>query len=234
MKTVRTIFWVGVVAVCAFVFFNIRLFSIPSGSMVPTVRIGDYVLVWKMRYGWSKHSFPFSPNLFSGRIWPAEPERGDVVVFKDPRDNRTDYIKRVIGLPGDRVQMRDGRLVLNGAVVAREPSGTEPMQDAFGQRIDAPAYRETLGTMQHQIVESEGDTGPLDNTEEFVVPAGQYFVMGDNRDNSADSRGSNGFHAIPFENLIGKVEYVLFSIKPEEEGQPPAPDFGNRFLIPVQ
>ena len=106
MTIVKRLIWIGLLVVVAFVFFNIRLFSIPSGSMVPTVRVGDYVLVWKMRYGWSKYSLPFSPELFSGRIWPAEPARGDVIVFKDPRDSATDYIKRVVGLPGDRVRMQ--------------------------------------------------------------------------------------------------------------------------------
>ena len=234
MTIVKRLIWIGLLVVVAFVFFNIRLFSIPSGSMVPTVRVGDYVLVWKMRYGWSKYSLPFSPELFSGRIWPAEPARGDVIVFKDPRDSATDYIKRVVGLPGDRVRMQDGRLMINGRLVAREPIGTEPMMDAFGRVTDVSIYRETLGAVQHDIAERDGDSGSLDNTQEFVVPDGQYFAMGDNRDNSNDSRSPTGVGFVPFDNLIGKVEYVLFSIPPDRNDPEAVSPQGGRFLIPVR
>jgi len=234
MAIVKRVIWIGIILAGVFVLFNIRLFSIPSGSMVPTVRVGDYVLVWKLPYGWSKYSFPFSPNLFSGRIWPGEPARGDVIVFKDPRDNVTDYIKRVIGLPGDHLRMQDGRLMINSVLVTREPIGTEPMMDAFGRVTDVSIYRETLGGVQHNIAERDGDSGMLDNTQEFVVPAGQYFVMGDNRDNSNDSRSPTGVGFVPFENLIGKVEYVLFSIPPDRNDPEASPDLGARILIPVR
>jgi signal peptidase I len=196
--------------------FLFQPFNIPSGSMIPTLLIGDYLFVSKYAYGYSDHSLPFSPHLFSGRILASPPKRGDVVVFKLPRDGQTDYIKRVIGLPGDKVQMKDGRLYINGEIVPREPISKAHTEDFYGRETDVPTYRETLpGGVSHTIIEIQGDTGFNDNTGVFEVPDGSYFMMGDNRDNSTDSRvapdqGGVGF--VPFENLVGRAELIFFSV----------------------
>ena len=187
-------------------------FNIPSGSLIPTLLIGDYLFVSKYTYGYSKHSMPFSPPLFQGRVWAAEPKRGDIAVFKLPSDNSTDYIKRVIGLPGDRIQMIDGVLHINNQPVKRERIADFVTTDAWGRATNAIRYRETLPNgVSHQIIEREGDTGTFDNTPVFAVPAGHFFMMGDNRDNSLDSRDrSVGY--VPFENFVGRAEIIFFSI----------------------
>ncbi|MDE2363789.1 MAG: signal peptidase I [Hyphomicrobiales bacterium] len=196
-------------------------FNIPSGSMIPTLDIGDFVFVSKYSYGYSRYSIPFGPNLFSGRIFASQPRRGDVVVFKLPRDTSQDYIKRVIGLPGDRIQMIKGRLYINGQMVPREPIADVVTEDRFGHSAKVPTYRETLpGGVSHTIVEIEGDTGFNDNTGVFEVPAGNYFMMGDNRDNSSDSRISpdlGGVGFVPFENLVGPARMIYFSVKEGDE-----------------
>jgi signal peptidase I len=185
-------------------------FNIPSGSMVPTLLIGDYLFVSKFSYGYSRYSLPLGLPLISGRILFTPPQRGDVAVFKLPRDNSTDYIKRVIGLPGDRIQMKEGRLYINGEMVKRER-----IEDYVDPEIRRPVlqYIETLPNgVRHRILESQGDNGPLDNTREFVVPPGRYFMMGDNRDNSSDSRDPNGgVGYVPAENLVGRAEFLFFS-----------------------
>jgi len=182
-------------------------FNIPSGSMKPTLLIGDYLFVSKFSYGYSKHSFPWSFPPFEGRVLGAEPERGDVVVFKTPADNRTDYIKRVIGLPGDRIQVLQGRLYINEQEVPREFLGEGP-ESCGGGKVQA--FRETLpGGRQHEIWECS-DSASYDNTKVFTVPPDHFFMMGDNRDNSQDSRTpAVGF--VPFENLIGRAEFLFFS-----------------------
>lgn len=210
---------VKTVVIALLIAFGIRTiafepFNIPSGSMIPTLLIGDYLFVSKYSYGYSTYSLPYGVRLFSGRIFGREPERGDVVVFKLPRDNKTDYIKRLVGLPGDRVQMRDGILHLNGAPVKRERVEDFFERDgAFARRV--PQYVETLPNgRSHRILEERGDNGEVDNTAEFVVPARHYFAMGDNRDNSLDSRVPQeryGVGFIPAENLVGRAEILFFS-----------------------
>ena len=183
-------------------------FNIPSGSMVPTLLVGDYLFVSKFSYGYSSHSLPWSLPLVPGRVFFQEPARGDVVVFKLPRDNETDYIKRIIGLPGDRVQVLRGIVHLNGEPVMRVPIAN--YNSGFRLNKSVRQYVETLPNgRRHRMIEAEGDTGPNDDTQVFTVPAGHYFAMGDNRDNSSDSRSTVGF--IPAVNLIGRAEFLFFS-----------------------
>ena len=197
-------------------------FNIPSGSLIPTLLIGDYLFVSKYSYGYSKHSMPFAPPIMSGRILASEPKRGDIAVFKLPRDGSTDYIKRVVGMPGDKVQMVQGRLVINGQVVPREPVEKIVTRNAFGREAPVATYRETLpGGTSHIIIERDGDTGYYDNTKVFEVPAGHYFMMGDNRDNSTDSRvgaDEGGVGPVPFENFVGRAEIIFFSVDEGEAG----------------
>ncbi len=198
---VRTIVYAVLIALFVRT-FAYEPFNIPSGSMLPTLLVGDYLFVSKFSYGYSRHSLPLSLPLIPGRVLVTEPERGDVAVFKLPTDGKTDYIKRIVGLPGDEIQMRGGRLYINGTLVERTR-----VEDVDGDI----RYIETLpGGRQHYIIESSGDHGQFDNTRLFKVPPRHYFAMGDNRDNSLDSRASVGF--IPLENLIGRAEFLFFSV----------------------
>src|SRR5687768_12273166 len=188
-------------------------FNIPSGSMEPTLLIGDYLFVSKFSYGYSRYSFPIDLSFIDGRIWEDAPERGDVVVFRPPREPGTDYIKRVIGLPGDRIQMRDGVLYLTDEPVEREPAGEWEGEGRFGATTAIRQYRETLPNGVSYITLDMTENGAGDNTRVFEVPAGHYFLMGDNRDNSQDSRfvdGPVGF--VPLENIVGRAEIIFFSV----------------------
>lgn len=208
--TARTIFYALLIALFIRAFF-FQPFNIPSGSMISTLLIGDYLFVSKYAYGYSRHSLPFSPNLFSGRIFAGAPERGDVVVFKTPADGRTDFIKRVVGLPGDRIQMVDGVLHINGSAVKRERIGEYLDRDRHGNVRRHTQYRETLPNgVSHNTLDST-PAGLLDDTQEFRVPEGHYFMMGDNRDNSSDSRRINDVGYVPAENLVGRAEILFFS-----------------------
>lgn len=210
LELVKTVVYAVLIAavVRSFLF---EPFSIPSGSMIPTLLVGDYLFVSKYSYGFSRYSLPFGLPLFSGRVFASPPERGDVVVFKLPTDNTTDYIKRVIGLPGDRIQMINGILHINGAAVGRQPNG----EYAVGNGIVKQVYHrfiETLpGGRRHAIIELS-DSGPLDDTNIYTVPEGHYFMMGDNRDSSRDSRFLGEVGYVPFENLIGRAEIIFFSV----------------------
>jgi len=183
----KTLIWAVVIAIVVRT-FAFEPFNIPSGSMIPTLLVGDYLFVSKTSYGYSKYSFPWGLAPFEGRVWEGAPKRGDVVVFRPPGETQTDFIKRVIGLPGDRVQVKEGRLYINDQEVERKR--IEDFQYAEGT-TDSPVaqYMETLpGGVTHRIIETQGDGGNLDNTPVYVVPQGDYFMMGDNRDNSNDSR----------------------------------------------
>ncbi|HWL47254.1 MAG TPA: signal peptidase I [Sphingomonadaceae bacterium] len=210
-------------------------FSIPSESMLPRLLVGDYLFVAKWPYGWSRHSFPYSLAPIPGRIWGADPARGDVVVFKNPADNRTDYIKRLIGLPGDLIQMRHGQIILNGVAIPKvriadfvEPvtpnSPCKPLpgtairleQGADGRRYCRyPRFRETLPNGKSYEVLDIADMAGADNTRIYLVPEGHYFLMGDNRDRSADSRfparpgGAIGM--VPAEDLVGRAIVTFWS-----------------------
>ena len=207
-ETVSTVVYTLLIALVIRTFL-FEPFNIPSGSMIPTLLVGDYLFVSKYSYGYSRHSVPFSLIPFSGRIFMSEPERGDVIVFKLPSNNKTDYIKRLIGLPGDTVRMQDGRLFINGQLIERQKREDYVYRDTEGSVRRPTLYTEPLpGSVSHDILE-EGDNRRLDNTHEFVVPPGHYFMMGDNRDNSVDSRADVGF--VPAENLVGRAEFLFFS-----------------------
>ena len=189
-------------------------FNIPSGSLIPTLLIGDYLFVSKYSYGYSKHSIPFSPPLFSGRIFGSEPKRGDIAVFKLPKDNSTDYIKRVIGLPGDKIQVIGGVLHINGQPVQRERVEDYKTTDLYGrtdQRCRSTRRRFPDG-VTHFVIERDNDRGYWDNTNVYTVQPGHFFMMGDNRDNSTDSRDEASVGQVPFENLVGRAEIIFFSI----------------------
>ncbi|HYZ33572.1 MAG TPA: signal peptidase I [Crenalkalicoccus sp.] len=209
----KTVLYAGLIAI------GIRTvafepFNIPSGSMIPTLLVGDYLFVSKYSYGYSRYSLPFGswlPSFGHGRIFGSLPQRGDVAVFKLPRDPSQDYIKRIVGLPGDRIQMKGGLLWINGAPVQRQPEGNYVVEERDAPRMTVREYKETLpGGRSHDIIE-QSDDGPLDNTQEYVVPPGNVFAMGDNRDNSLDSRVPSAVGFIPLENLVGRAEFIFFS-----------------------
>ena len=217
-ENIRTIVYAGLIAV------GIRTlayepFNIPSESMLPTLKIGDYLFVAKWAYGYSYHSLPLSgylPRLMHGRILERPVERGDVVVFKLPRDNATDYIKRIIGLPGDRIQMINGVLYLNGEAVKRERVDDFVEFERGGEIRRIPQYRETLKSGVSYLTLDMTPRGELDNTGVYVVPPAHYFAMGDNRDNSLDSRvdpnrDAKGVGYVPSENLVGRADLMFFS-----------------------
>jgi signal peptidase I len=192
--------------------FAFEPFNIPSGSMIPTLLVGDYLFVSKYAYGYSRYSLPFGLPLIPGRIFASPPKEGDVAVFKLPSDNKTDYIKRIVGLPGDKIQVIEGILHINGKAVSREPAGDYTISDGNGIVRRYHRYVETLPNgVKHFIIEIS-DTGPFDNTGVYTVPPGHYFAMGDNRDSSRDSRFLGEVGYIPFENLVGRAEFIFFSI----------------------
>ncbi len=205
-ETVKIVIQALLLAVIVRTFF-FQPFTIPSGSMIPNLLVGDYLFVSKYTYGYSKFSLPFSPDIMEGRVWSGEPERGQIAVFRLPGNTDIDYIKRVVGLPGDKIQMRDGRLYINGEGVQHENAGMYQHPDG-GPTV--PMFTETLPNgVSYNIIDtnrrSQGD-----NTGVFEVPAGHYFMMGDNRDNSLDSRFDVGY--VPLENFIGPARTIFFSV----------------------
>jgi len=209
-ETIRVIIHALILAVFVRLFL-FQPFNIPSGSMKSTLLVGDYLFVSKYSYGYSKYSFPFGFNYFNGRVWKGTPERGDVAVFRLPTNPAVDYIKRVIGLPGDRIQMRDGVLHINGKAIPKKQidefvDGT----DFYGNDNSIPRFRETLPNgVSYTVLDRDRTWG--DNTDVYLVPPGHYFMMGDNRDNSQDSRFQSYVGFVPLENFIGRAEILFFS-----------------------
>ncbi len=207
----KTIIMAILLAVLIRTFF-FEPFNIPSSSMKPTLLIGDYLFVSKTAYGYSKHSFPLSLAPIEGRIMASMPERGDIVVFKLPTNPRIDYIKRVIGLPGDTVQVAEGRLYLNGQAVTRQPNGLARVSNRAGHKKRMLEYIEVLPNGATYPIYQERDDAQYDNTRAFKVPPGHVFVMGDNRDNSQDSRVQDLVGYVPVENIVGRADFLFFSI----------------------
>jgi signal peptidase I len=185
-------------------------FYIPSSSMEPTLLVGDRIFVSKYSYGYSKHSFPFSPNFSNKRFFSSTPKRGDLVVFKTPADNRTDYIKRLIGLPGDTIQFLNGDLLINEKKILRKPSNYKKIIRCGNFLLETNTFTEILPNGVEHLV-SYKKTGTLQNTQKFRVPANHYFLMGDNRDCSKDSRYLNSVGYVNYLNLVGKAKLIFFS-----------------------
>ena len=223
IETVKTVVYALLIALVIRTFL-FQPFNIPSGSMEATLLVGDYLFVEKFAYGYSQYSFPWGLGPISGRVWQGSgPHRGDVVVFKLPRDTSVDYIKRVIGLPGDRVQLIDGQIYLNGKAVPRVRAADYIENDELGTPRHIPRYRETLPGGRSYLVLARDPGGTENNTDVYVVPQGHYFMMGDNRDNSLDSRfaptgkgdafdRSDGVGFVPAANLVGQAEFIFFSV----------------------
>ena len=217
VEVVKTVVYALLIAL----FLRVLLFqpfTIPSASMEPNLYQGDYIIVSKFSYGYSRHSIPFSPHVFSGRILEQKARRGDIVVFKLPIDGRTDYIKRVVGVAGDKIQVREGLLYVNDKLIQRVPMSPVKSTNEYGQVNEVARFEERLDSGKVYDTQDFGTDQPLDNTRVFEVPEGNYFMMGDNRDNSSDSRVNpldGGVGMVPAENLVGKAQIILLSWKPK-------------------
>jgi signal peptidase I len=210
-ETIRTIVTALLLALL-FRSFAFEPFHIPSGSMKDTLLVGDYLFVSKYTYGYSRFSFPLSLPIFKGRILDShKPQRGDVVVFRVPSDTRIDFIKRIIGLPGDQVQVKGGIVYINGAPLPRTPTGEFADAENPSNVKSIKRFAETLPEGKVIGILKQYEHGAADDTQLFNIPPGHYFMMGDNRDNSHDSRYLNDVGYVPEENLVGRAEIIFFS-----------------------
>jgi signal peptidase I len=211
----------GVVILFTLVPFGpgLRIFRQPSGSMQPALYPGDHMVVTKWTYGYGRYSFAPFPFLDEGRLFGRAPQRGELAVFRPRPEPDRDFIKRVIGLPGDRVQMLDGVLHINGEAVRREPLGEVSFDDGSGHVVTAQGYRETLPGGASYVILDRDDNSELDNTRVYQVPDGHYFMMGDDRDNSADSRVPSVVGFIPVENFVGPVAWIIPSSGADRIGE---------------
>ena len=209
IDNIKTLLYALLIALFIRSFF-FQPFYIPSSSMEPNLLIGDRLFVSKYSYGYSQHSFPFSPKIFTGRILEKTPKRGDIVVFKTPADNRTDYIKRLIGLPGDKVQIINKDLYLNGIKIEKKQVETSLNINCGGEILKVDVYEETLpnGTKYLAVYRKDGT---MINSDVFIVPNDHYFFLGDNRDCSKDSRFLSSVGYVNFNNLVGKAQIIFFS-----------------------
>ena len=187
-------------------------FNIPSGSMKPNLLVGDFIFVSKWSYGYSRHSLPFSIPLIPGKIFGKLPNRGDVAVFKAPYDDSTDYIKRVIGLPGDKIKIINGQILINNKLILREKTNDFIDVDKNKNTKRLRKYKEFFYDIEIEVLDLM-DNGTVDNTRLYEVPKKHFFVLGDNRDNSQDSRFLNRLGYVPFENLVGKAQFIFFSLE---------------------
>tara|TARA_E500000331_G_scaffold343797_1_gene379105 strand:- start:10208 stop:10945 length:738 start_codon:yes stop_codon:yes gene_type:complete len=208
-ENLKTILYALLIAVLIRSLF-FQPFYIPSSSMEPTLLIGDRIFVSKYSYGYSKHSFPFSPSIYNKRLLKKEPKYGDLVVFKTPADNRTDYIKRLIGLPGDEIQFRNGKLFINNNEIIRKELKIVEEIRCGSTNIIAKAYEETLPNgLKHVAVYNKN--GTTQNSDKYIVPSNHYFFLGDNRDCSRDSRFLSSVGYVSDLNLVGKANLIFFS-----------------------
>ena len=209
IENFKTLLYALIIAIVIRSLF-IQPFYIPSSSMEPTLLVGDRIFVSKYNYGYSKHSFPFSPNFSNNRFLSKKPNQGDLVVFKTPADNRTDYIKRLIGLPGDEIQFVMGDLIINGEKIKRQKTKVSEPIRCGSYLLKTKTYIETLPNgVKHLVTYNE--TGSLQNTKKYIVPNGHYFLMGDNRDCSKDSRFLEEVGYVKHLNLVGKAKIIFFS-----------------------
>ncbi len=192
--------------------FLFEPFNIPSGSMKPNLLVGDFIFVSKWSYGFSRHSLPFSIPIIPNKIFSKYPERGDVVVFKTPENNRTDYIKRVIGLPGDKILIKNGNIIINNNLILKKRINDFIDNDNRVSNKRVRQYREYFFDKDIDVLDIT-DKGIVDNTQLFNVPENHFFVLGDNRDNSQDSRFINTVGYIPINNLVGKAQFIFFSLE---------------------
>ena len=208
-ENIKTLFYALIIAVIIRSFF-VQPFYIPSSSMEPTLLVGDRLFVTKYSYGYSKHSFPFSPPVLSKRIFFDAPQRGDVIVFKTPVDNRTDYIKRLIGLPGDRIQFIDANLYLNNSEIIKSKIKNKTKINCGSKTIDVYKFEEKLpsGKIFHTVYLKDYT---YQNSDVFIVPNNHYFFLGDNRDCSNDSRFLSSVGYVHQDNLVGKAQFIFFS-----------------------
>ncbi len=211
--TIRTIFYAIVIAVL-FRSFLFEPFHIPSGSMKSNLLVGDYLFVSKFSYGYSRYSFPLGLPLFTGRFWLGDgPRRGDVVVFRPPFNPRVDFIKRIIGLPGDHIQVKDGIVYINDKPLPRKEMDAWTDDESPNHAKAIPRFVETLPEGKEIIILKEREGGEANNTPVYEVPAGKYFMMGDNRDNSRDSRYQSEIGFVPLENIVGRADLIFFSVE---------------------